>query len=183
MPGSGFQLANLRGMEMPAVDELPVADAETTFEKGSLLIITTGELNECGADPTEVDGVALSGHGAEPTPLAGPTAGGFNMLGTRGFPPGRMQFIRPRKGLRFSAEFVGDVEAAVVGTFYGVVKGSDGIWRVDFTDAGNDVVELISKDWNQMLTYDFVDESVAQTTTLGRNRVIVEFVPAVTEAE
>lgn len=181
MAGSGFQLANLRGQSLPAVDELAVAAAETTFEKGSLLLIVSSELTECGTNPTEVDGVALSGHGPEPASLSG--AGGFNRLGVRGFPPGFMQFIRPRKGLRFSSEFIGDVEAASVGTFYGVTKGADGIWRTDFTKTGNDVVELISKDWNQMLSYEFEHESVEETEVLGRNRVIVEFIPAVTEAE
>jgi hypothetical protein len=176
-----FQLATLRGEAVPAVDELDVADAEASFEKGALLIITAGELAEVGENPTEVDGVALTAYGPEPASLSG--AGGFNRLGTRGFPPGRMQFIRPRKGLRFSAEFVGDVEAATVGTFYGVTLGADGLWRVDFAKLANDVVELISKDWNQMLSYDYEHEATPEEVTLGRNRVIVEFIPAVTEAE
>lgn len=181
MAGSGFQLARLRGQSLPTIEEYDVADSETTFEKGSLLLLTSGELVEAGADPGEVDFVSLSAHGAEPAGLSG--ASGFNRLGTRGFPPGRMQGVRVADNVYFSAEFVGDVEAAVVGTFYGVVKGADGIWRVDLTDTGNDVVELVSKDWNQMLTYDFVHESVEDSVTKGRNRVIVRFVPGVTEDE
>lgn len=162
-----FQLANLRGQSVPPVTERAVTDGQV-FKAGALLVLAAGKYSECGADPGVVDAIALSDFG--------PNDLGWSRLPTFGFPPGFMQVQETQPNVRFSAEYVGDIDAAVIGTKYGVVRGSDLLWRVDFGELGNDVVKLISKDWHDMLEYTYVDESVEHTTTLGRNRVIVEFV-------
>lgn len=164
-----FILGNLRGQSVPPVTERPVKDG-ASWEKGALLKLNAGEYEECGADPTVVDAIALTAAGpADPAVT-------FTTLPTREFPPGFAQGQETQPNVRFTAEYVGDVDAAVVGTKYGVVKGSDGLWRVDFTDTTNDVVKLISKDWVEMLEYTYVHESVEHTVVKGSNRVLVEFV-------
>lgn len=162
-----FQLANLRGQSVPPITEKKVK-AGQEFLKGALLKLTAGEYEECGADPAVVNAVAESDFG--------PNTLGWSRLPTFGFPPGYMQAVETQPNIRFSAEYVGDIDAAVEGVNYGVVLSADNYWRVDLTDTGNDVVRLISKSWHDMLSYGFVDESVAESVTLGRNRVIVEFV-------
>lgn len=170
----GFQLATLTGRSLPPITER-AAKSGSTWIMGALLKITAGEYEECGADPTRVDAVSLSG--------VGPDTSGFNRLGVKGFPPGFCQGVETMEGKRFSAEFVGDIDAAVEGVNYGVVRGGDKVWRVDFTETVATVVRLESKAWRNMLTYEFTDESVEEDVVKGANRVIVTFLPSVSDPE
>ena len=49
----------------------------------------------------------------------------------------------PERGQLFRARYTGTLPAATaIGTGYGVVKDSDGIWKVDFSDTTADRVML-----------------------------------------
>lgn len=152
-----FRPATLQGQSITPARELPLADSED-FEPGALLLVSSGEFAECGADPSAVAAVAVTG--------AGPDAEGFRLPARKEFPPNRIQGIIIQEGQRFSAEYVGTLGS--IGTAYGVVKDSDNNWKVDFTDTTNDVVTLVD-----------IDGTAAP---LSHPRVIVTFLPAVIQA-
>jgi hypothetical protein len=153
-----FITARLHGTKVPPVRELPVASG-AAFETGALLIKNNdGAYAECGADPTAVAAVAESGFGADTS--------GFNHLARKEFPPGMMQATKVMGEQPFHAEYVGTLPAAAGGS-YGVVRDTDGRWKVDFADTTNLVVRLISLDWTK--------------SPLNRKRVEVIFLPAVVQ--
>lgn len=150
-----FQLANLRGSMLPRMVEKTVASGQS-FNRGALLLMdSNGQYAECGADPAAIAAVANSDYGTDTT--------GYIRTGHKEFPPGSMQGISIANQVVFSAEYVGTLPAAEGGSF-GVVKDTDGRWKVDFTDTTNQRVKLVGLSWTQ--------------SPLNRNRVIVEFLSA-----
>lgn len=130
-----FKLADTEHMGIGRVIELPQAPG-SAYELGALLLVNgSAQFAECGADPASIAAVALSG--------AGTDASGFNILAVKGFPPGYMQaaYIKNRK---FRARYVGALPAADGGV-YGVVKDSDGLWKVDFTDTIATRVKVVGR--------------------------------------
>lgn len=149
-----FQMAKLKGRSTPPTLEKPVA-AGAAFEDGALLLAdANNEWAECGADPASIGAVALSAYGAD--------SSGFNRLGTKEFPPGYMQGMLVQDEVVFSAEYVGALPAADGGS-YGLVRDTDGRWKVDFGEAVNTRVKLVGR-----LT----------DSPENRNRVLIVFLAA-----
>lgn len=120
-----FQLANPKGMAVPRIIEKALAAAQAG-EAGALMI-ADGSDNwaECGADPASIGAVALSPFGTD--------TGGFNILGKREFPPGRLQCIPLTPDVPLTCKYVGSLPGANGGT-YGVVRDTDSQWKLDFTE-------------------------------------------------
>lgn len=153
-----FIVARLHGTKVPPVRELPVASGQA-FKTGALLIRdNNGAWVECGADPVLVGAIAESDFGVD--------ASGFSRLGRSEFPPGMMQATKVQGEQPFHAEYVDSLPAAAGGA-YGVVRDTDGRWKVDFADVVNQVVRLVNLDWTQ--------------DPLNRNRVEVVFLPGVVQ--
>jgi hypothetical protein len=152
-----FRQARLKSGHTPPTRELPVA-AGAAFRQGALLVRdANGAWAECGADPAAVGAIALSDYGA-----ADATAIGVGH-GRHEFPPGHMQGMKVQDEQEFHAEYVGTLPAADGGT-YGVTRGGDSKWRVDFAKDGAAArVKLVKR-----LT----------EAPINRNRVVVSFLPA-----
>lgn len=150
-----FIPTNIDGQKMVRTVERPVATG-SDFNDGALLLVNASdEFAECGADPAVIGAVAASG--------AGPDTDGFNRLGTRGFPPGYAQAHWIGDEQPFSAEYVGTLPAAAGGS-YGVIRDSDGRWKVDFAETVATRVKL---------------QSIKPTASpINRPRVIVTFLAA-----
>lgn len=149
-----FQLAHPKGVAVPRTVTRPLA-ASQAFNAGTLLLVdANGAYAECGADPTAIAAVAIAPCGAD--------SSGFNILGKKEFPPGYMQGIALVDRPVFSAKYIGGLPAADGGA-YGVVKDSDGDWKVDFTETVNTRLRLVDR-----------------RTTSPENiaRVVVEFLDA-----
>jgi hypothetical protein len=123
----------------PRTRELPVA-AGAAFYRGALLLKNgSGAWAECGADPASVGGIANSDFQADTT--------GFSHLGRSEFPPGYMQATSVTNEQPFLAKYVGTLPAADGGS-YGVVRDTDGLWKVDFTETTALVVKLVNRRTN-----------------------------------
>lgn len=122
-----FIEARLTNQSVPRAREVPVAAGEA-FEKGALGALVAGEFTEAAADPAvgAVTYVSQSPFGAS-TGAYGATAG--NRLE---FPPGRT-VVTDAFATTFRAEFEGSLPAAPGGS-YGVIRSTDGQWRVNFAD-------------------------------------------------
>ena len=131
----GFNLAQTQDGAVPRHIERPVAAAQTYLRGALLLIDANGALAECGADPVAIAAVSESGEGSDTT--------GFNILGKKGWPPGRATAIGI-KGQVFDAPYVGTLPAADGGS-YGVVRDTDSEWKVDFTDTTATRVKLVGR--------------------------------------
>lgn len=119
---------------VPRTRELP---STGSYSQGALLVKNgSGQWAECGADPTAVSGVANSDFKADTT--------GFSRLGRTEFPPGYMQATLVTDEQRFLAKYVGTLPAAD-GASYGVVKDTDGYWKVDFAETTALVVKLVGR--------------------------------------
>jgi hypothetical protein len=153
-----FHLAHLHGAALPRIVEKPTA-AGADFKRGSLLVVNgTGQYAECAANPAAVAAISESG--------AGPDTSGFNPLGSRGFPPGSVQGCAVADEVKFEAEYVGALPAVTGGSF-GVVRGADGKWRVDFANITNLVVRFLAHKRTE--------------SPINYRRVVVTFVPGVVQ--
>lgn len=128
-----FFAAKLMAGHTPRTKQLAVA-AGAEFEKGALLVRdANGAWAECGADPASVGGVSETAYGTDTS--------GFIRTGKKEFPPGYMQATLVGDEQLFLAEYVGTLPAADGGA-YGVVRDTDGSWKVDFAETTNTVVRL-----------------------------------------
>jgi len=161
-----FQLYNLRSQSMAKVIERDVADDESFF-KGALLIENgAGDFEEVDngdyAYSGPIDGIALARYGTDGTvPYEGTPS--FDITGGFGMNPGRMQAIQLGQGNRellFSALYVGDLPAGIGGS-YGVIRDTDGRWKVNFADTSATVVRLEDLRWT--------------ADPINKNRVVVSF--------
>lgn len=133
--------------------------ASQTWNVGALLLVdANGAFAECGADPAAIAAVALAPQGTDTS--------GFNILGTKAFPPGRMQAATIGNQRHFTAKYVGTLPAADGGLF-GVVRDTDGDWKVDFTETTATRLKLVSRRTQS-------PENIA--------RVVVEFLAANVQA-
>lgn len=133
-----FILAEPDGTDIPRTIERDQA-AGSAYTQGALLLVDgSGNFAECGADPAAIAAVAASGAGAD--------ASGFNILAKKGFPPGKMQGYT-LKGKTFSAKYVGTLPGADGGTC-GVVKDTDGDWKIDFAEATVKPFKLVGRRTN-----------------------------------
>jgi hypothetical protein len=131
-----FILAESQDGSIPRVVERSNA-AGQAYNKGALLLVDgSNNFAECGADPAAIACVAEAGAGAD-------TANFVNVLGVKGFPPGKNQgtYIKDQV---FSARYVGTLPAADGGS-YGVVRDTDGLWKVDFAETVNTRLKLVGR--------------------------------------
>lgn len=152
-----FITARLRSQSTPKIREKAVAVGQV-FSLGALLLVdSNGAYAECGADPAAIAAVAESDFG--------PDLSGFNRLNVSGFPPGYMQATSIESEQAFHAEYVGALPAAPGGS-YGVVRDTDGRWKVDFGETTATRLKYV-KPWGE--------------APLNRNRVVVIFLPSVVQ--
>lgn len=103
-----------------------------TWKSGALLTVNASDQwEECGADPANIGGVSLDEVGDGAGPLV-PT-------GRREFPPYTCGAITVDEHTVFSGPYVGTPQ---IGNF-GVIKGADGVWRVDFNETTNTRVRVV----------------------------------------
>jgi hypothetical protein len=102
---------------------LPIATG-TVWKSGALLVPAAGLWTECGADPAVIGGVSLD--------EVGDGSGILVPIGRREFPPYTCGGLLVTEDILFSGPYVG---TPALGLF-GVTKGADGIWRVDFAKTG-----------------------------------------------
>ena len=154
-----FIAARLRGAMTPRIREKPLA-AASSFKRGAALVMdANGAWAEAGADPAAIAAFAESDCGTDTL--------GYGGHGTKEFPPGFMQ-ASLADGQAFHAEYTGTLPAAA-GSTYGITKGADGLWRVDFAKTGATArVKLDSIDWT--------------AAPLNRNRVLVTVLAANVQA-
>lgn len=160
---SGFQVAHLDSQSVPVVTEYPVEETQE-FLDGALCVVVDGELVEFNeGEHGEPEVVALAPYGVEGTvPYDG--APSMDILGGLGILPGRMQVVPIVRNVPnvFTAQYSGNLPATAGGS-YGVVRGSDRVWRVNFADTTDPIVKLERIDWAQ--------------GPLNKNRVHVSFLP------
>ena len=131
-----FYQAHPDGTDVPRIVTRPIA-AGQAWNTGALLILdANGAFVECGADPALVAAVALAPTGADTS--------GFNILGQKAFPPGWAQAEPVGYRKPFCAKYVGTLPAAD-GAEYGVVRDTDGLWKVDFAETTAKVVTLVDR--------------------------------------
>lgn len=134
-----FQLAYPKGVAVPRIIEKSLA-AGQAFEVGALLVADASDnWAECGADPASIAAVACSPAGADST--------GFNVLGRREFPSGKVQAIALSAEVPLSCKYVGTLPAANGGS-YGVVKDTDGFWKLDFAETTAAQFKLVDRRTN-----------------------------------
>lgn len=151
---AGFIVARLRSTKTPPTVELPIA-AGGAWSQGALLLKdANGALAECGADPAAIAAVGIEDVGTD--------SGGYGGHGTKEFPPGYAHATKVQGDQQFHAEYIGTLPAADGGS-YGVVKDSDGFWKVDFSDTTATRVKLVGR---------------MTASPENRNRVLVVFLAA-----
>lgn len=157
-----FRQAGLApGGAQPPTLHLPVA-AGQAWEKGALLIAdANGQWAECGADPAAVGAVAANAYGADTS--------GFVRTARKEFPPGEMVAVLVGGLVPFRAKYVGSLPAVTGGSF-GVIRDTDGLWKVDF----NEVTALRVKVAPNGLRL--------ASAPFNRNEVIVFFLPTIVQA-
>lgn len=134
-----FQLAYPKGVAVPRIIEKSLAAAQA-FEVGALLVADANDnWAECGADPASIAAVACSPAGADST--------GFNILGRREFPSGKVQAIALSAEVPLSCKYVGTLPAVNGGT-YGVVRDTDGFWKLDFSEVTAMQFKLVDRRTN-----------------------------------
>lgn len=122
-----------------AIVERDIVPAAAYLQGALLLVNGSNQVAECGADPASIAAVACTD--------VGPDTSGFNRLGQKNFPPGRVQVIRITRERQFRALYVGTLPS-VDGGSYGVIKDSDGKWKVDFADTTATRVKLVGRRTN-----------------------------------
>lgn len=150
-----FIVATPESGHIPKVRVRPVVSGGTWSLGALLLMNANGEYAECGADPALV--AAVSEH------PVGPGSGATAPTGRLEFPPNECIGTTVAADRLFTADYAGTLPV-VVGGLFGVVRGGDGLWRVDFAETVNTRVKLVS-----------IDETASP---LSRRRVTVQFLPA-----
>jgi hypothetical protein len=131
-----FQLAYPKGQSVPRIIEKAVA-AGQSWNLGALLIADANDAwAECGADPASIGAVAIAPYGTDTS--------GFNILGRQEFPPGRVQAITLTAEIQLSCKYVGTLPAANGGS-YGVVRDTDGLWKLDFAETTAAQFKLVDR--------------------------------------
>lgn len=149
-----FQQAHLKAGSQPRSMQKAVA-AGQSWKKGALLIVDANDQwAECGADPAAIAAVAMNEYAVD--------SSGFTHTGRTEFPPGYVVGVEVNNTF-WRAKYVGSLPAAAGGN-YGVIRDTDGFWKVDFNDAVNSRVKLIHMRFT--------------AAPFNRNLVVVQFLPA-----
>lgn len=131
-----FQLAYPDGTAVPYIVEKTLAASQSFLVGTPLVVDTDGNFAEADADPDVIAAIAAAPCGSDTS--------GFNILGYKEFPSGKMQGIAVQGGVHFTAEYVGALPAAD-GGLYGIVKDTDNKWKVDFNEISATVVKLVGR--------------------------------------
>lgn len=101
-------------------------NAISSWRSGALLVLNlaTNLWEECGVDPVLIGGASLD--------EVGSGSGALVPTGRREFPPLTCGACLVSSQVEFNAPFSGTAD---VGD-YGITKGVDGVWRVDFAKTG-----------------------------------------------
>ena len=139
-----FRLArNLGNGGLPIYREKPVAAGQAWSAGAPLGVTANDEWTEAaGADP------ALATFGAIAEHPVGPGSGALYPTGSINFPPGRAQAVLIRDDVMFTALYTGTLPATPGGS-YGIVRGADALWRVDFTDTTATRVRHVDDRWTK----------------------------------
>lgn len=143
--GRKIQPARMIGTGVPSVQSIGYTTGQT-FKKGALLLIqSTGLVSECGADPTEVSGVALEPAGSKP---------GYDAANSPTVVTGRVQEVSmgvaDRHTIWSMRAVNGGTDPATptqthINEQYGVVKtGND--WVLDLAETSAKVFEIVDID-------------------------------------
>jgi hypothetical protein len=124
---------------LDSIVERDIVPAAAYLQGALLLVNGSNQFAECGANPASIAAIACSD--------VGPDTTGFNRLGNKNFPPGRVQGIRITRERLFRSLYVGTLPG-VDGGSYGVVKDSDSKWKVNFADTTNLRVKLVGRRTN-----------------------------------
>ena len=124
---------------LDSIVERDIVPGAAYLQGAALLVNGSNQFAECGADPASIAAIACSDVGADTS--------GFNRLGSKNFPPGRVQGIRVTRERRFRALYVGALPA-VDGGSYGLIKDSDNKWKVDFNETVNTRLKLVGRRTN-----------------------------------
>lgn len=131
-----FFLAHPVSEKVPRIVTRKLA-ASQTFAFGALLLVDgSGNFAECGADPASIAAVAMA--------PAGTDSSGFNILASFSFPVGYMQAVAIANNVPFLAKYTGSLPANDGGQ-YGVVKDTDGFWKVDFGETTAKRLQLVDR--------------------------------------
>lgn len=119
---------------------LPVKNNQT-FKEGAFVVLDgTPEVNECGADPASIYGIA---------------SGGCASAGVTRDPQDTTKVIvhKAFEGQKFWMDGSSNPAITDVGVSYGIAKDADGYWYVDKTDAVNTrvYVHQVDLDMNRFL--------------------------------
>lgn len=127
---------NKPGGGIPTVRQRAIVPG-STGRKGALLTQTNvgqyAEVTSPNPALNTICSVALSDWG--------PATGSLFPLGTKEFPPGFLEAWVLDGSTPYLCQYNGALPAAEGGT-YGVVKDTNGLWRVDFTNTTSPVVRL-----------------------------------------
>lgn len=136
MSTRGFVLASgSPGGTIGNIPEYPLASGFAEAQGALVFINASGQAEACGADAGLIAGVTNTPGGTD--------ISGFNILGTKEFPPGYMQVIALR-GRRFRVPYIGALPAADGGQ-YGFIRDSDGVYKVDFNEVVNVCLTLVGR--------------------------------------
>lgn len=124
---------------LDSIVERDIVPAAAYLQGALLLVNGSNQFAECGADPAAIAAVACTD--------VGPDTSGYNRLGQKNFPPGRVQGIQVTRERLFRALYVGTLPS-VDGGSYGVIKDSDGKWKVDFAETVNTRLKLVGRRTN-----------------------------------
>lgn len=148
-------------VKVPLTHERALASGGA-WEMGALLVVNgNGEYEEAGADPATVNAVSLVRAGADTTYAFGGTAG-FNITNRKEFPTNKIQAMSP-VGL-WTADYVGALPSPDNAGQFGVIRDTDGLWKVDFNEITALVVNLVRN---------------LNTSPELVHRVLVSFIPSV----
>jgi hypothetical protein len=129
---SNFPIQVMGGYSPDRIRYIPVKAAES-FIAGAMVKLTSGEAEECGADPSAWLGIALA-----PASLGLATAGSpfGDSRGTKMIP---VFLVTPADTL-FIASATTPVQATHLGVAYGVVKSTN--WLLDISETSATIFEV-----------------------------------------
>ncbi len=113
---------------------LAIATNATWKSGAAIFVNASDQWEECGADPALIGGFSLDEVGDGVGPLV--------PIGRREFPPYTCSGLLTTESVVFAGPYVGTPQ---IGNF-GLLKGADGIWRVDFAETTNTRVRVVDVD-------------------------------------
>lgn len=151
-----FFAARTTSGNVPRVVSRPYKTGEAIVIGSPVVLDANGDLTLCGADPTEVTGIALEKAGSRP---------GFDAANSPTHVTNRKQELiccEANGDTIFGGESAAGTTPtkAHVDGQYGIAKDSAGVWGIDLTDTTNKVVEIVDVDIDRKLFFFKIIETV-----------------------